>query len=219
MNGGEVLVADPEKIHQWLRVFRFGPGDKVILLDDSGFEFESEFVAISPGGATLRILEARENLKMPLQEVFLFQSLIKSDKFEWVLQKATELGVSRVMPILADRSEKKNINIARCKKIVTEASEQCGRGSLPKLYEVMKLEESFNQYDAKSVVFHPDAPRFDKRDYLNEKRIAVFIGPEGGWSDREVDIFKEKNVPIYSFSPLVLRSETAAIAIASLILL
>ncbi|HEY4498943.1 MAG TPA: RsmE family RNA methyltransferase [Candidatus Paceibacterota bacterium] len=216
---GEILVADPEKIHQWLRVFRFGPGDRIVLLDDSGFEFESEFVAISPGGATLRILEARENMKMPLQEVFLFQSLIKNDKFEWILQKATELGVSRVMPILADRSEKKNLNLARCKKIVTEAAEQCGRGRLPKFYEVMKLEESFDQYDAKAVVFHPDAPRFDKRDFLNDKRLAVFIGPEGGWSDRELSLFKEKSVSIYSFSSLVLRSETAAIAISSLILL
>ncbi len=216
---GEVLVADPERIHQWLRVFRFGPGDKVVLLDDTGLEFEAEFSAITPGAATLQINQVRENTKVPAQEVFLFQSLIKSDKFEWVLQKGTELGVSRFMPILADRSEKKAINFERSKKIIVEASEQCGRGRLPKLYEGMKLEESFGLYDAKSIVFHPDAPRFDKRDFIADKHLAVFIGPEGGWSDREMDLFKNKNVPVFSFSPLILRSETAAIAISSLILL
>jgi len=216
---GEILVADPEKIHQWLRVFRFGPGDQIVLLDDSGFEFTCKFIAITPGGATLQMVEARENLKTPTQEVFLFQSLIKSDKFEWVLQKGTELGVSRFMPILADHSEKKNLNIERCKKIITEASEQCGRGRLPHFYEVMKLEEAFGQYDAKAVVFHPDAPRFNKTDFVGERRLAVFIGPEGGWSDREMDLFKNKNVPVYSFGSLVLRSETAALAISSLILL
>ncbi|OHA26722.1 MAG: hypothetical protein A3C06_00195 [Candidatus Taylorbacteria bacterium RIFCSPHIGHO2_02_FULL_46_13] len=217
--GGEVLVADPEKIHQWLRVFRFGPGDQVVLLDDSGFEFTCQFTALTPGGASLVILEAKENTKTPSQEVFLFQSIIKSDKFEWVLQKGTELGVSRFMPIIADRSEKKSLNFARAKKILIEASEQCGRGHLPNFYEAMKLEEAFGQYDAKAVVFHPDAPRFDKRDFISEKRLAVFIGPEGGWSDREMELFKIKNVHVYSFSSLVLRSETAAIAISSLILL
>lgn len=216
---GEVLVADPEKVHQWLRVFRFKPGDKVVLLDDSGFEFESQFTALSPGGATLQILEARENTKGSAQEVFLFQSLIKGDKFEWVLQKGTELGVSRFMPILADHSEKKSLNFDRCKKIIMEASEQCGRGTLPKFYEVMKLEEAFGQYSAKAVVFHPDAPRFNKQTFVGERHLAVFIGPEGGWSDRELTLFKQKGVPIYSFSSLVLRSETAAIAISSLILL
>lgn len=216
---GEILVADPEKIHQWLRVFRYKAGDKVVLLDGSGFEFECEFKGLSPGGAELQILKVGENVKMPAQELFLFQSLIKNDKLEWVLQKGTELGVSRFMPILADRSEKKSLNIMRAKKIIVEASEQCGRGNLPKFYEVMKLEEAFGQYDAKSVVFHPDAPKFDKRDFISEKRLAVFIGPEGGWSDREMELFRQKNIPIYSFSPLVLRSETAAIAISSLILL
>lgn len=217
--GGEVLVADPEKIHQWLRVFRFGQGNQVVLLDDSGFEFVAEFVGITPGAATLRIIETRENLKVPAQEVFLFQSLIKSDKFEWVLQKGTELGVSRFMPILADHSEKKSLNFERCKKILIEASEQCGRAHLPKLYEVMKLEESFDQYEAHAIVFHPDAPRFNKQGFISEKRLAAFIGPEGGWSERELELFKHKQVPVYSFSPLTLRSETAAIAISSLILL
>lgn len=217
--GGEILVADPEKIHQWLRVFRFGPGDQVVLLDDSGFEFTCQFTALTPGGASLIILETKENVKTPSQEVFLFQSLIKSDKFEWVLQKGTELGVSRFMPIIADRSEKKSLNLMRAKKIIIEASEQCGRGYLPNFYEAMKLEEAFGQYDAKAVVFHPDAPRFDKHAFISEKHLAVFIGPEGGWSDREMELFKIKSVPVFSFSALVLRSETAAIAISSLILL
>ncbi|OHA17923.1 MAG: hypothetical protein A2664_01030 [Candidatus Taylorbacteria bacterium RIFCSPHIGHO2_01_FULL_46_22b] len=217
--GQELLIADPEKIHQWLRVFRFNTGDQVVLLDDSGSEFVCEFSGISPGGATLVVRKELESKNQVSQEVFLFQSLIKNDKFEWVLQKGTELGVSRFMPILADRSEKKSLNFPRCKKIVVEASEQCGRPTLPKFYEVMKLEESFGQYDAKSVVFHPDAPRFNKLDFINEQHLAVFIGPEGGWSDREIDLFKQKNVPILSFSNLILRSETAAIAISSLILL
>jgi 16S rRNA (uracil1498-N3)-methyltransferase len=217
--GKVVNVTDPEKIHQWLRVFRFTLGDRVILLDDSGFEFISEFKDLGPGGATLEIVEARENSRKPFQELFLFQSLIKGDHLEWVLEKGTELGVSRFMPILADRSEKKNINFERAKKIIVEASEQCGRGKLPRFYEIMKLDEAFGQYDAKALVFHPGGERFNKHEFIKEKNLAAFIGPEGGWSDREIELFKQKGVPIYSFSDLTLRSETAAIAIASLVLL
>ena len=217
--GGEIVIADPEKIHQWLHVFRFSAGDKVVLLDNSGVEFVSQFRELSPLGASLSILEAKKNTNTPSKELILFQSLIKNDKFEWVLQKGTELGVARFTPILADHSEKKNLNLRRCKKIIIEASEQCGRGHLPKLSEVMKFEESFGQCDARAVAFHPDAPHFDKRDFLDEKHLAIFIGPEGGWSEREMSLFTEQNVSVFSFGPLVLRSETAAIALSSLILL
>jgi 16S rRNA (uracil1498-N3)-methyltransferase len=216
---GIVKISDPEILHQWLRVLKLSPGSEVVLLDDSGFEFISSIETLGPGEAILKIKEVYENKHGSNQEVFLFQSLIKSDKFEWVLQKGTELGVARFMPILADHSEKKSLNFPRCKKILIEASEQCGRATLPKLYEVMKLEEAFGQYDARAVVFHPDAPKFNKLDFINEKNLAIFIGPEGGWSEREIDLFKKKNVPILSFSSLILRSETAAIAISSLILL
>ena len=200
--GGEIVIADPEKIHQWLHVFRFSAGDKVVLLDNSGFEFVSEFRELSPLGASLSILEAKKNTNTPSKELILFQSLIKNDKFEWVLQKGTELGVARFTPILADHSEKKNLNLRRCKKIIIEASEQCGRGHLPKLSEVMKFEESFGQCDARAVAFHPDAPHFDKRDFLDEKHLAIFIGPEGGWSEREMSLFTEKTFPFFRSAPL-----------------
>ena len=106
----EVTIADKDLIHQWQKVFRLKTGDKVIIFDGSGFDYVSEFVSLDRNNSILKIVEKKLNQNIQKKEIHLFQSIIKKDKFEWVLEKGTELGVSFFHPIISERSEKKNIN-------------------------------------------------------------------------------------------------------------
>lgn len=216
--GGEVMIDDKDLIHQWGKVFRLKAGDRVILFDGIGFDYVSEIVSLDKNKGILKVVEKIKNENIPKKEIHLFQSIIKKDKFEWVIEKGTELGVSYFHPIISERSEKKNINFERARKIIKEASEQSGRGSLPTLKELVDFKESLNN-NFPSVAFHPIGDKFNKNDFEKEKVIGVFIGPEGGWSDRELEVFKEKGVKILSLGTQILRAETAAIAVSSLLLL
>ena len=215
---GEVKVADKDLIHQWQKVFRLKTGNRVILFDGSGFDYISEFVSLDKNNSVLKILEKELNQNIPKKEIHLFQSIIKKDKFEWVLEKGTELGISYFHPIVSERSEKKNINFERAGKIIKEASEQSGRGDLLHIKELANIEDVFNN-DFISIAFHPTGDKFNKNDFEKEKILGIFIGPEGGWSDKELELFKKKGVKILSIGQQILKAETAAIAISSLLLL
>lgn len=215
---GEVIIADKDLIHQWQKVFRLKTGDRVIIFDGMGFDYISEIISLSKDEGVLKIVEKKLNENIPKKEIHLFQSIIKKDNFEWVLEKGTELGVSYFHPIISERSEKKNINFERAKKIIKEASEQSGRGILPKIAELENFEDVLDN-DFVTIAFHPDGDKFDRSNLEKEKVVGIFIGPEGGWSDRELEIFKEKGVKILSLGKQTLRAETAAIGVSSLFLL
>lgn len=215
---GEFVLVDKDLIHQWQKVFRLKMGDRVIIFDGSGFDHVSEIISLNKDEGVLTVVEKIQNKNIPKKEIHLFQSIIKKDKFEWVTEKGTELGVSYFHPIISERSEKKNINFERARKIIKEASEQSGRGSLPILGELTDLEKSFNN-NFPSIAFHSTGDEFNKNDFEKEKVIGVFIGPEGGWSNKELEFFKEKGIKILSLGKQTLRAETAAIAVSSLFLL
>ena len=134
-----------------------------------------------------------------------------------MVEKATELGVSKILPIISDRSEKKGFNLARAKKIAIEASEQCGRGDVPIIESSKHLVDSIQ--DLKNIIiFDSSGVLFDTlllaADY---SLLSLFIGPEGGWTEKELNLFKQKNAKILSLGKLTLRAETAAIvALATL---
>ncbi len=217
----EVSVTDPNLLHQWLKVFRLGKGSGVVLLDNSGLEFVSQFISLSKARAELLILERRKNKHIPAREIFLHQSLVKKDAFEWIAEKATELGVSGIVPILSDRSEKKNLNARRVQKIMKEASEQSGRGTLPTLMGTHTLSSAISLCEGNALVFHPDAEKFSLENFSaeKEKALSLFIGPEGGWSENEIEMFREAKIPLVSLGSPTLKAETAVIAALSLMLL
>jgi len=218
LDSGEVKVADKDLIHQWQKVFRLKTGDRVILFDGTGFDYVSEFVSLNRNEVILKVIEKKLNQNIPKKEIHLFQSIIKKDKFEWVLEKGTELGVSYFYPTISERSEKKNINFERAGKIIKEASEQSWRGSLPRIEESANLKDVLDN-NFVSIAFHPSGDKFDEKDFEKEKILGIFIGPEGGWSDKELELFKKKGVKILSIGQQILKAETAAIAISSLLLL
>ena len=223
IEGKEVFVKEERLLNQWRKVFRYKTGDRVILFDGSGMEFIGELKDLKKEEVKIEILEEREGIlpKKIGREIILCQSLIKKDKMEWVVEKATELGVSKIVPIISDRSEKKGFNIERARKIAVEASEQCGRADVQEIREVENLEASIKNYSS-AVVF--DSSGITKGDPWPEPSgqrspLVIFIGPEGGWTSKEIERFKKEKMEIFSLGNLILRAETAAItALATLIL-
>ena len=131
---------------------------------------------------------------------------------EWVVEKATELGVSKIVPVVSERSEKKGFNLERMLKIAIEASEQCGRVDVPILESSQQLADSIKDCKEEIIVFDPSGtPPSPPLVQGREGATSVFIGPEGGWTEKELEIFKQKEAKILSLGSLTLRAETAAI--------
>ena len=211
---GKITLTDSELIHQLINVFRFKAGDKVILFDGSSFEYEAEISALSKKEISFNPLvktQGKDTLNKK-NNVSLYLSLIKKSNFELAVEKCTEIGVTEIHPIISERSEKKDLNLERLNKIVKEASEQSGRVTLPEVFEITDLEKAVSQAikDNKTcVVFHTDVNQTKSPNISNN--IAIFIGPEGGWTDKEMDLFKKNSFQIHSLGQNVLRAETAAI--------
>jgi 16S rRNA (uracil1498-N3)-methyltransferase len=226
-NKRDITIHNDDVIHQWKDVFRLRAGDQVILLDDSGFEYIAEVVFLAKGKAEVKIIDSAASENIPTKDIWMFASLIKKDNYEWILEKATEIGVAHFVPVISDRTEKKDINMERAYKIVKEASEQSGRGKLPVVHEPIALKEVFEEYSgnqvASYIAFDQSGDSFDAstRDDLraSEDSLGILIGPEGGWSPKELELFKEQDIQIYSLGAQVLRAETAAIVIPGLLLL
>jgi 16S rRNA (uracil1498-N3)-methyltransferase len=218
-NKKDITLYDDGIIHQWKDVFRLRPGNQIILLDNSGFEYIAEIVLLAKGKAEVKIIDSAAATNVPQKELWLFAALIKKDNYEWILEKGTELGVSHFVPIVSDRSEKKDLNIERAEKIIKEASEQSGRGTLPMLHGVIDFEKVFSEYkDIPLIAFHLEGEKFDRpKNYFQNNKLGILIGPEGGWSDKELNMFKGNNIPVLTLGPQVLKAETAAIVISALL--
>jgi 16S rRNA (uracil1498-N3)-methyltransferase len=148
----------------------------------------------------------------------------QEDKMEWVVEKATELGVSKIIPIISERSEKKSINMERANKIAIEASEQSGRATIPEILEPVDLStellEEIKKRGFDLITLDTNstsllATRPNGSSGREERGDAIFIGPEGGWSDKELNLFADAGAQIYSLGKLTLRAETAAVAALS----
>ena len=216
----KIEISDRELIHQWKSVFRYNVGSQVILFDGNGKDFLCIITLLSNSSTSVEVVEELDGGEKPKRDVTLCMALIKKDNFELIAEKATELGVTRIIPILCERSEKKNLNMERIRKIVIEASEQSGRGTVPEIREIRELGELLQEGNLpnKKLLMHLDGQHIN--DVIdNEEEIAIFIGPEGGWSENELMVFKTFGVDNISLGSQVLRAETAAIATLSLLLL
>lgn len=217
----EFDISDRELAHQWRNVFRYNVGSQVILFDGSGIDYLCLINSIRSLGVTLTVIKKIKAGEKPKRNVWLCVGLVKKDNFELIAQKATELGVCHIVPVMCERSEKKNLNMERLEKIVIEASEQSGRGDVPKIYQIQSLKELLDGDLLPNCAISMSLEGEELRVILadNPKDIAVFIGSEGGWSENETNEFTSRNIKAICLGSQVLRAETAAIAISSLLLL
>lgn len=216
-----VRVEDADLLHQLRNVFRLEKGGEVILLDNSGFQYHCRIELISKSEGVFEVLEMTENKVQSQRDVCLRVSMIKKDNFEWILEKGTELGVNCFAPVVSERSVKMNLNHERGLRIIKEATEQSGRGKLPELRQITTLEaalEDITKNNLTAIAFHLEGKKFDAK-ITDKTMTTVFIGPEGGWTENEIELFKKYNVELYSLGDATLRAETSAIAASALLLL
>jgi 16S rRNA (uracil1498-N3)-methyltransferase len=219
--GGVNTLSNPHLVHQLRRVFRLHEGDKAIFFDGSGDEHVSDIVSMDDETLSFRVLETRSVKRLSDIKVSLAASLIKKDNFEWVIQKGTELGVSEFIPLISDRSEKKGFNMERAQKIMIEAVEQSGRVDVPTISEPQSFEDFLDSEKCDIVAFHTEGTNFDikvRAEFVSKKEIIACVGPEGGWTDEEVEAFKKKGASVVKLNTPILRAETAAVAVATLFL-
>ncbi len=211
LDGKDKLVLPEDIQHQIKNVLRLKTGEKIIFFDGSGYDFISELSEAS--GSKVKIVEKVLNRREPERKLVLFQSLLKKDKMEWVFQKGTEVGVSEFHPILSSRSVKKDFNKTRAEKIIKEAAEQSGRAVLPKINGTISFQDACDYVQKERFIGILADPNSKKHisEILKEPKMALFIGPEGGWTKEETDEARECGFQIVSLGRLNLRSETAAI--------
>jgi 16S rRNA (uracil1498-N3)-methyltransferase len=201
---------DERLTNQWLKVLRYRSGDEVVLFDGIDKERLYRLIQIERDGVKLELITEFER-RLPTKHVYLFFSLLKKDKNDWVLQKCTELGVRNFVPILAERSEKTGFNLERAEKILIEAAEQCGRSDIPQVREPLQLATAIEEYQGKIQLLVADET-LDTNLQLSDVPCGVFIGPEGGWTEAELKLFQSAQAGHIHLGSLTLRAETAAVA-------
>lgn len=218
-NTDDITITNQDVIHQMKDVLRLRAGDPVILLDGMGNMLHGQIKVLMKKESIISKESLKKISKFPKIKIKLCSSMIKKDKYEWVLQKATELGVTEFQPVLSGRTEKPNLNMDRAVKIIREAAEQSERGDLPIISDIENLEDVLQKCETKMIALHLEGESFDVSQYKDVENICIFIGPEGGWTEKDIELFKGHDVEIVSLGKQVLRAETASIAIAALLLL
>lgn len=218
------VVFAPEQAHQIAAVLRMESGQMVIVLDNNGWEFEAVLVEVGRKRVTAVIQHKQPVTTEPASHVTLYQSLLKRDNFEWVLQKATELGVCRFVPLITERTvARRPQKTGRWQRILTEAAEQSQRGRIPQLAEPVTLAQAAAELPAHHTGLIPweAAGSGSIGDYLADKggtAVSLFIGPEGGFTLDEIALVQQHNIQPVTLGQRILRAETAAIAAVTLTL-
>ncbi len=216
--GDEVRLDGPQA-HYLLRVMRLAYDDIVILCDDISGEWAARVSEAGKRDLTLRPIE-RLRPREQVPDVWLCAALLKKDRFDLLLEKASELGVRRIRPILTRRCVADKLNLGRARTILVEAAEQCARTALPELADPVKLEALLRDWPAERALFFADEQGGDPAAQAfaaHPGPAALLTGPEGGFDDAERAAIRAlpQARPI-TLGPRILRGETAAIAATAL---
>lgn len=220
-----VAILPPDQSHHLFNVLRLRPGDEVEVFDGEGINYAGE---VSDAGPEIRIRKViKEGEISPTKcRIILAPALIKPERFEWMLQKATELGVEEFIPlrtrysetsISAERLDKR---MERWRRIVRESSKQCRRLSLPKIRQPEEFENFINSGSSREypkLMLDEKAPVSWALQVPWSDRVCLCIGPEGGWDRAEVAGAQKAGYHVFSLGDRILRSETAAIASVSIV--
>ena len=221
--------------HQIGRVLRLRPGDSVDLLDNSGALFVAVLTDVSRDTVRARIVERRRPETEPEAHVDLYQALLKGQKMDLVLQKATEIGVSRFVPVLSERCVSRPSHgdlegkVERWQAIVREAAEQSGRAVIPEIGHLEEFDRALISASAAdlAVIAWEEERGVSLARLLRDwsrgsdaasSHIALFIGPEGGFSPLEAERAVAAGLRTVGLGPRILRAETAAIVATTAVL-
>jgi len=229
---GDQIALPPDVTHQLRHVLRLRPGDRIAVLDDQGFLYEVVLTVLTRWEATGQVVARRPAGGEPAIHITLYQAVLKGDRFEWVLQKGTELGVTAFVPVLAARCVIRNADdimrkLPRWRRIIREAAEQSGRGRLPRLMEPMAFADVCQQAKTRwglwLMAWEEEQNQglktvLAERNHQASGRIQLLTGPEGGFSETEALSAQACGIKSVTLGSRILRAETASIVAATIIL-
>lgn len=213
-SGDYIVSRDKGLIGQLKKVLRAKEGDKFWLFDGSGLEYLGQLIELSANQVKFLIIDKRQGIAEADSQIVLYQSLIKADKFEWVLQKATELGVAAVVPVVSARSIVRQATPAKMKRyqeILKEATEQCGGAMIPELSLPVSFIDAVKHAAKQSGIKMIAWEKEGEAGLIKAKEVCIFIGPEGGFTEEEISLAKEGGITPVSLGRRILRAETAAV--------
>ena len=226
---GNPLITLPDRLaHQVRDVLRLGIGEQLVLLDNSGDEVLASVTKSNRTSVEVQVLDRRAGKSESPVRIILCQGLLKSARFEWVLEKGTELGVAVFAPILCRRSmagleDAGPSKQQRWQRIIQEAAEQCGRSRLPELLPARPLMHALNDIHPGAIALMPWeeehgqtlrealVPAINRED-PRPITVVLFIGPEGGLMAEEVTLAQRCGVKVVTLGQRILRAETATLA-------
>ena len=225
ISGNKELTVEGEQAHYLSRVLRLKPGSNVTLFDGSGSEYPSVVVAAKRQIVVLQIGQAVSRDTESHLPLRLIQGISRGERMDFVVQKATELGVQRISPVLSEfsvvklKSDRAQRRMQHWNKIAQSACEQCGRNKLPIIDEPIALHELLqrNEIAACKLLLQPCAPVSLQQIDKVESAVDLLIGPEGGLSDAEIELATHAGFTAVSLGPRVMRTETAALAAVAII--
>jgi len=226
------VTIDGDLAHRLAKVLRLRPGADIALFDGSGHEATVRIDRVDDHVVHAGVIERYDGPSEPRVRLSLYQSITKGERFEWLLEKGTEIGVARFVPLIAARAvvtTKGESNRAqRWRRIVVEAAEQCGRASVPEIGEPVRFDAAIAS--APGVLLLPYEAAGDiapsVQSALNAdidalfalSEVSVFIGPEGGFEPSEVAAAEAAGAAVVTMGERVLRSETAGLVAATLVM-
>ena len=210
-------IKDDEFIHAY-RVLRLSKSSKITLLDGLGNAYQGRIKEINKNSIKGIIVNSISNFGENKIQLEIGIPIIKNNRFEFIIEKATELGVNKFYPILFDRAIKKSINHLRIKKIIKSASKQCKRSRFPILCDPKTLVEFLKKTEKLILVGMINSKKkiYDyDLDFNNG--VSIIVGPEGGFSPNEIELMKKYNLNFCNLGKRILRSETAVLHMLSII--
>lgn len=204
------------RIAQHVRVLRMREGEAITLFDGTGGEVPATLTQIGKRDVLATTSAHLAIEREMLRSITLYPSLIANDRFDWLVQKATELGVAAIQPTFSERSQRIPGDVEKRSEhwrgVAIAACEQCGRNQIPKIHAPVTLSDALAAIGTQSLILLDAEGAADKSLSTTTSSCAVFIGPEGGFSPSELDVLRKRCDHRLRLSPTVLRAETAAIA-------
>lgn len=209
LNDQIIECLDTETVHQIKDVLKINLGEEVVLCDGKGRAVIATLKQISKLNAEFTVVKQLPQ-KKDSKKIILFAAILKRDSFEWLLQKAVEVGVDEIVPVISERTVKIGSNEKRWQKIIKEAAEQSERQILPLLRSTKSFKDALNIKSGSILFFDPSGKTLVGLT-VKDVDMSVFIGPEGGWSDNEIKMAKDAGAKVVNLGEGILRGETAGI--------
>ena len=215
---GNKFTLSTSESHHFTNVLRKPPGTEIWLTDGIGTVYKSLVDKIEKQVVSGSILQKYSNFGENKFKVNLGIGILKRDKMELVAEKATECGINKIIPLIMDRSIKRNVNMERLQKIILTATKQCGRSVKPDIVEPIKLHSYLVDNSASIIAVHNSGQPLGRQTLAqldNPNDLFIIVGPEGDFSDNELDLLRSEKAVFANLGNRRLRSETAVIAALS----